>query len=89
MQEGTQVDNKELVHKGQVVEIIRQGGEQVMNREHEPICEYALTGTEVSATYPYPYRCAVMFECRHGHPTQKMAKNCPRKQIGDNMRREA
>lgn len=54
----------------------------------EPLCEYAVLGAEVRETYPYQYKCSIMFECRYGRPTKKIAKNCPRKQTGDSMRRE-
>ena len=54
----------------------------------EPLCEYAVPGKEISENYPFPYKCGVMYECRYKHPTQKITKNCPRRQIGDNIKKE-
>ena len=54
----------------------------------EQLCEYAIPGKEISKNYSFPYKCGVMFECRYKHPTQKITKNCPRRQIGDIRKEE-
>jgi len=53
----------------------------------EPLCEYAVP-KKISEKCPFPYKCSIMYECRYKHPTQKTTANCPRKQNGDNIKKE-
>lgn len=52
------------------------------------LCEYAIPRREIGKKYPMPhkskYKCGVMYACPYKKPTRNMARNCPRKQIGDN-----
>lgn len=47
------------------------------------MCKYAIPGQQYRKGYKFPYKCAVMYECRCGEPTEERAQYCPRKQIGD------
>ena len=47
------------------------------------LCQYAIQGKQYRETFPYPYKCAVFYECRYIEPTEERTKWCTRKPIGD------
>lgn len=47
------------------------------------LCQYAIPGKQYRKTFPYPYKCAVFYECRYIEPTEERTKWCTRKPIGD------
>ena len=48
------------------------------------ICKYAIP---MKPPYPFPFACAVMYECRWKGGGKNIGKSCPRFQIGENMER--
>ncbi len=51
--------------------------------EIESLCEYAIPGKEYRETYPFPYKCRVMYECVKKKPTKDCS--CIRKEIAKNQ----
>lgn len=45
------------------------------------LCEYAMPGKEYDLTYPFEYKCCVMYECIKHEPTKD--GNCIRKRIAE------
>lgn len=54
-----------------------------MESAKESLCEYAIPGKEYRETYPFPYKCQVMYECRMKNPTKDCS--CIRKEIAKNQ----
>ena len=65
------------MHKG-IERMERNGNNQIIN-----LCEYAIPGKEYCETYPFPYKCQVMYECRMKNPTKDCS--CIRKEIAKNQ----
>lgn len=58
-------------------------GGNPMESAKENLCEYAIPGKEYRETYPFPYKCQVMYECRMKNPTKDCS--CIRKEIAKNQ----
>ena len=49
------------------------------------MCKYAIPKDEYRPTYPYPFKCSVMYECRYDRCRENDGNGCVRYQIGENM----
>lgn len=49
-------------------------------------CKYAIPKDEYRTTYPYPFKCRVMYECRYDRCRENDGNGCVRYQIGENQR---
>lgn len=59
-----------------------------MNNPTTKICEYAIPGKEYSENYPFPYKCAVMYECIRKEPSEEGSEFCIRHMIGETRKRK-
>ena len=50
------------------------------------MCKYAIPKDEYRPTYPYPFKCSVMYECRYDKCRENDGNGCVRYQIGENQR---